>query len=241
MEQSAMGGRAVSINPVAGRGIWQGMIFSKSLTFDSDELDAVGVANDHCQNAGNAETQFIERLKSGDPEAFDSLVDRYGNAVFGMLLRITGDREEASDLTQETFIRAIKGIAKFRGDAGLKTWLFRIAINQSKNRFRWWKRRKKDKTFSIDAPIGESETAFADVLESNVSNPLDDVLEKERSRKLITAIEQLPTAYRETIVLCDIQGLSYEEIAEVLDINIGTVKSRIARGRHELRSKLSDF
>ncbi|MGI8670686.1 MAG: sigma-70 family RNA polymerase sigma factor, partial [Aridibacter sp.] len=189
----------------------------------------------------SAETQFIEKLKQGDAQAFDTFVQRYTSDIYGLLYRITEDAEEAADLTQETFIKAFKAIKKFRGDAELKTWLFRIAVNQSKNRFRWWKRRKREKTVSLDAPVGNSETPLSETIQANFANPEENTLQNEREKFLKKALQELPDIFREAVVLCDIEGLSYEEISTVLEINMGTVKSRIARGREELRKKLNDF
>ena len=213
------------------------MFFSKSLTFDEEEIGNVALAT----GLISAEAEFIERLKTGDATAFDTLVTRYTGDIYGLLFRITEDAEEAGDLTQETFLSVFKAIKKFRGDADLKTWLFRIAINQSRNRFRWWKRRRREKTVSLDAPIGESETPFHETMAGNFANPEEKILRREREKFLSEALRDLPENFREAVVLCDIKGLSYEEIASVLEINIGTVKSRIARGREELRKKLKDI
>ncbi len=216
------------------------MIFSKSITFDEEELEGVSLAGSLSSSHPDVETQFIEKLRSGDETAFNTLFDRYGSHVYGLLLRITRDREEAADLTQETFLRALKGIKKFRGDSGLRTWLFRIAINQSRNRFRWWKRRRRDKTVSIDAGTNE-DAPLSERFPDRGLNPEENVLRLERKRRLLDAIDALPAAYREAVVLCDIQGLSYEEISRVLEIGMGTVKSRIARGRRALRKILNDI
>jgi len=217
------------------------MIFSKSMRFDEEELKGVGLTAGLSSSRSGAETQFIEKLKSGDTRAFDALVDQYGGHVYGMLLKITKDPEEAADLTQETFLRALKGIKKFRGDSGIRTWLFRIAINQSRNRFRWWKRRKKDEIVSIDTKLGDTESTLADVIPDQSTDPEQDLVNSERHRQLTKAISELPEAYKEAVILCDVKGCSYEEIAGILEIGIGTVKSRIARGRRELRLKLSDI
>lgn len=217
------------------------MFFSKSLTFEEEEITGVALATGLTSAVSTAETQFIERLKAGDANAFDTLVTRYTNDIFGLLFRITEDAEEAGDLTQETFLSVFKAIKNFRGDADLKTWLFRIAINKSRNRFRWWKRRKHEKTFSLDAPLSGSETPFHETMSGNVANPEEKILQREREKILINALGNLPDIFRAAVVLCDIEGLSYEEIASVLGINIGTVKSRIARGREELRKKLVDI
>lgn len=186
-----------------------------------------------------AEDQFLERLKHGDAAAFEQLVAERTGDIYGLLFRLTGDAEEARDLAQETFLRAFQAIEKFRGDADLKTWLYRIAINQARNRWRWWRRRRRDATVSLDAPVGEREQTVATHLEdANASDPEQETLARERQSQLREALHGLRSAYREAVVLRDIEGLTYEEIAATLQINIGTVKSRLARGRLELRRKL---
>ena len=186
-----------------------------------------------------AEDQFLERLKRGEAAAFEQLVADRTSDIYALLFRLTGDAEEARDLAQETFLRAFQAIQKFRGDADLKTWLYRIAINQARNRWRWWRRRRRDATVSLDAPVGEREQTVAMRLEdTNANDPEQETLARERERQLREALQGLRTAYREAVVLRDIEGLTYEEIAATLQINIGTVKSRLARGRLELRRKL---
>jgi len=213
------------------------MFFSKSLTFDEEEITRIALAT----GLTSVEAEFIESLQAGDAKAFDTLVTRYSGDIYALLFRITEDAEEAGDLTQETFISVFKAIKKFRGEADLKTWLFRIAINQSRNRFRWWKRRRREKTVSLDAPFGDSETPIHETMSGNFANPEESILRREREQFLSRALRDLPEVFREAVVLCDIEGLSYEEIASVLEINIGTVKSRIARGREELRKKLFEI
>ncbi len=219
----------------------QEMFFGKSITFDEEELGKVALAAGTISVRASVESGFIEKLKSGEADAFDTLVVRYSADIYALLIRLTQDAEEASDLTQETFLSALKSIEKFRGEADLKTWLFRIAINESRNRFRWWKRRRREKTDSLDMPVGRGETALSDTLSSKLANPEETILQREREKQLTKALRGLSDIFREAIVLCDIEGLSYEEIAVALDINIGTVKSRIARGRDELRRKLNDI
>ena len=217
------------------------MIFGKSIAFDQEGLGEVASAayDKHVFEA--AEAEFLERLRNGEPEAFDNLIIRYSGDIYAVLYRITESAEDAADLTQETFLSALRSIKGFRGDSELKTWLTRIAINHSRNRFRWWKRRKKDATISLDSPIGDSETRLADSIAGENESAEDSVLRRERETALRKALSQLPEHYREAIVLCDIEGYSYDEIAAALEINIGTVKSRIARGRDELRKRLSDL
>lgn len=214
------------------------MFFSKSITIDQEDINSVAIAAHPAAVQTTAEEEFIEKLKSGDASAFDTLVMRYSDDLYGLLYRLTEDAEEAGDLLQETFLSAIKAIKKFRGEADLKTWLYRIAINESRNRHRWWKRRKKEKTFSLDAPIGESDTPFSETMSGTTATPEENALRLEREKLLVIALNDLPDIFREAVILCDIEGFSYEEIANTLEINLGTVKSRIARGREELRKKL---
>lgn len=219
------------------------MFFSKSMTFDEGELTSVGVSATQVSSARPAvETEFLERLKDGDAQAFDTLVVRYSADVYAFLIRLTEDVEEAQDLTQETFLRALKSVKNFRGDADLKTWLFRIAINESRNRFRWWKRRKSNVTISLDAENPLTETPMSETLTSkSAANPETETLRREREKALRQALLELPENFREAVILRDIEGFTYEEIAVALEANVGTVKSRIARGREELRKKLNGF
>ena len=187
-----------------------------------------------------AEVQFIERLKRGDAEAFETLVNERSGEIFGLLYRLTENVEEARDLTQETFLRAFQSIVHFRGESDLRTWIYRIAINQARNRWRWWRRRRRDATVSIDAPeIGGGRLGLVATLKSTTAkDPEQDTLASERDRALKKALSTLKRVYREAVILRDIEGFAYEEIATTLDISVGTVKSRLARGRQELRRKL---
>ena len=187
-----------------------------------------------------AETQFIERLKRGDAAAFETLVNERSGEIYGLLYRLTENVEEARDLTQETFLRAFQSIDHFRGEADLRTWIYRIAINQARNRWRWWRRRRRDATISIDEPeIGGGRLGLVATLKSTTAkDPEQDTLANERERALKKALGTLKRVYREAVILRDIEGFAYEEIATALDISVGTVKSRLARGRQELRRKL---
>ena len=187
-----------------------------------------------------AETQFIERLKRGDAAAFETLVNERSGEIFGLLYRLTENVEEARDLTQETFLRAFQSIAHFRGESDLRTWIYRIAINQARNRWRWWRRRRREATVSIDAPeIGGGRLGLVASLKANTTrDPEQDTLLSERERALKKALSSLKRVYREAVILRDIEGFAYEEIAATLDISVGTVKSRLARGRQELRRRL---
>jgi len=187
-----------------------------------------------------ADIQFIERLKRGDAAAFETLVNERSGEIYGLLYRLTENVEEARDLTQETFLRAFQSIVHFRGESDLRTWIYRIAINQARNRWRWWRRRRREATVSIDAPeIGGGRLGLVATLKSNtVRDPEQDTLLSERERALKKALGSLKRVYREAVILRDIEGFAYEEVAAALDISVGTVKSRLARGRQELRRKL---
>jgi RNA polymerase sigma-70 factor, ECF subfamily len=188
----------------------------------------------------SAEEQFLERLRAGDALAFNRLVEERHGDIYALLYRLTEDPEEARDLTQETFLQAFRHLASFRGDADLRTWLYRIAVNQARNRWRWWKRRRRDRTVSLDAPVSEDiDTPFSAGLAADAGlDPERQALARERELALHAALKSLSRPYREVIVLRDIEGLSYEEVATTLDLNTGTVKSRLSRGRNELRRRL---
>jgi len=218
------------------------MVFSKSITFDDEEIGRAMVSASSIAAARTLDdAPFIERLKSGDAAAFDNLVERYSGDIYALLFRLTSNAEDARDLTQDTFLRALRSISGFRGDAELKTWLFRIAINESRNRFRWWKRRRREVTISLDATIGDSDTSYSDTIAESSMSPEDSALMREREYALKAALLDLAIIYREAIILCDIEGMTYDQTAGALGVGIGTVKSRISRGREELRRRLKDF
>jgi RNA polymerase sigma-70 factor (ECF subfamily) len=186
-----------------------------------------------------SENQFLEKLRRGEAAAFEQLVAEHSSDVYALLFRLTSDAEEARDLTQETFLRTYQNIDRFRGDASLKTWIYRIAINQARNRWRWWKRRKRDVTISLDATDEQREKPLVTTLPNNDDlNPEQEALAREREGQLRDALIGLRHSYREAVILRDVEGFSYEEIAATLQISIGTVKSRISRGRMELRHAL---
>ena len=185
------------------------------------------------------ETQFIERLKRGEAAAFEVLVAERSGEIYGLLYRLTENNEDARDLTQETFLRAFQSIGQFRGDADLRTWIYRIAINQARNRWRWWRRRRRDVTVSLDSKSELRDQPFASTLRAqDTDTPEQTTLARERERVLRSALQAIGQLYREAVILRDIEGLTYEEVSVALGISIGTVKSRLARGRKELRRRL---
>jgi len=188
----------------------------------------------------SADTALLEKLRSGDAAAFERLVAERSGELYALLYRLTADAEEARDLTQETFLRAFQSISRFRGEANVKTWLYRIAVNQARNRWRWWRRRRRDATVSLDGSDRPDQQSLTDrVRNEAVADPEQVTLAHEREEQLRDALLELRPSYREAVILRDVEGLTYEEIAATLQINVGTVKSRLSRGRLELRKKLS--
>lgn len=202
------------------------------------ELEQVATAT-AVEQRPTLEEQFIERLRRGESAAFEVLVAERSTEIYRLLYRLTENTEEARDLTQETFLKAFQNIGHFRGDSDLRTWIYRIAINQARNRWRWWRRRRRDTTVSLDSDGANGHRGLLETLRSgSISSPEEQTLLHEREKALRDALKSVGRVYREAVILRDIEGFTYEEIAETLDISVGTVKSRIARGRQELRRKL---
>jgi RNA polymerase sigma-70 factor (ECF subfamily) len=184
------------------------------------------------------ESSLQARLKAGEIAAFDEIVEEYQPLVYALSLRILGDAEDARDVAQETFLKIYRHFGSFRGEASLKTWICRIAINQARSNERWWRRRRRSETTSLDAPLGlggENEQSPSDYLPSAEATPEAEAILRERRWQIERALSNLKKDFRIAVILRDIEGLSYEEIAYVTQVSVGTVKSRIARGREMLR------
>ena len=184
------------------------------------------------------EAGLISRLRARELDAFEELVAEFERPVFSLCLRLLGDAEEARDAAQETFLKVYRGLGSFRGEAGLKTWIYRIAINQAMNQRRWWRRRHRDDTISLELTRGQGETTLGHLLPGGAASPEAQAISSERERSIMRALGEIKPEYRIALVLREIEELSYEEIAQTLSISIGTVKSRIARGREELRRRV---
>ncbi len=184
---------------------------------------------------GQDEAELVTELQAGSDAAFDWLVTYYHTAVYNLVARMTGDATEAADVTQEIFLKAFRGVRGFRQGSSLKTWLYRIAIREALNHRRWWWRHRRQQT-SIDA---ESDTAQAPLeLEDLGPTPFDQLATREIQQAVQLALKSVPAVFRSAVLLRDLEGLSYEEVAEVLEVSVGTVKSRILRGRRALRKVL---
>jgi RNA polymerase sigma-70 factor (ECF subfamily) len=193
------------------------------------------------EGAVAAAARLIIRAKAGDTTAFDQIVIEHQRRVISLAWRLLGNREDARDAAQETFLKVYRGVSSFRGESGLKTWIYRIAINQAMNQRRWWRRRHRDETVSLDLSRNDSDTTLGNSLPAPLASPEQMAIDGERERRIMSALAEIKQEYRVALVLREIEELSYEEIAETLGISIGTVKSRIARGREELRRRVKDL
>lgn len=184
---------------------------------------------------GQDEAELVTELQAGSETAFDWLVTHYHGPVYNLILGMLGDTADAADAAQEVFLKAFKGIRHFRQGSSLKTWLYRIAIREALNSRRWFKRHLQ-KNVSIDA---EPEEGYAPIdVEDESATPFDQLAAQEIQVAVQGALQQVPEVFRGAVILRDLEGLSYEEVAEVLDVSVGTVKSRILRGRRALKEIL---
>jgi RNA polymerase sigma-70 factor (ECF subfamily) len=184
---------------------------------------------------GRDESELVTELQAGSETAFDWLVTHYHGPVYNLILSMLGDTSDAADGTQEVFLKAFRGIRCFRQGSSLKTWLYRIAIREALNHKRWFKRHLQ-KNISIDAEPEEGRSAIE--IEDLGATPFDQLAAREIQQAVHHALQEIPEVFRGAVILRDLEGLTYEEIAEVLECSVGTVKSRILRGRRALREFL---
>jgi RNA polymerase sigma-70 factor (ECF subfamily) len=183
---------------------------------------------------------LIEKFKVGERWAFDRLVEKYSSRAYQIAYGVLGSKEDAEEVAQDVFVRIHRALPKFRGDSEFTTWMYRIAMNLARNKYRWNKSRGSQKNISIDAPLDGSDSDDGrriDVPETGM-NPEEYVGLDEFERRAMDEIKQLPDLYREALVLRNVEELSYEDIASLLGCKLGTIKSRIARARGELRKRL---
>lgn len=176
-------------------------------------------------------------LKKGIMD-FDEIVDRYEKPIYNLIFRLIGDREEAADLTQDTFVAAFKAMSSFREEASVRTWLCRIAVNRCKNKYKEYDRRRGLEGGSLDAGFVEEQTEWGMRCGATPQVALE---RKELRERIERAISQLPSDYRIVVVLRDLQGLSYEEIAQAAELSVDVVRTRLARAREMLRRKLAPY
>jgi RNA polymerase sigma-70 factor, ECF subfamily len=184
---------------------------------------------------GRDEAELVTELQAGSETAFDWLVTHYHGPVYNLILSMLGDPADAADGTQEVFLKAFRGIRQFRQGSSLKTWLYRIAIREALNHRRWFKRHLQ-KNVSIDMELEEGQPHIE--IEDLGATPFEQLASLEIQAAVHTALQQVPDVFRTAVILRDLEGLSYEEVAEVLECSVGTVKSRILRGRRALKEIL---
>jgi RNA polymerase sigma-70 factor (ECF subfamily) len=184
-----------------------------------------------------AEAALVERLKAGDESAYELLLERFQQPVYSLVYRLIDDPDDACDVTQEVFLKVFRNIGNFRAECTLKTWVYRIAVNEAHNRRRWFGRHRKPE---VGLEADDSGRGWLDTLSDQTRSPFDLVLNEERRVAIEKALLELNPVFRSAVVLRDLEDLSYEEIADVLDVSLGTVKSRILRGRESLRRILME-
>jgi RNA polymerase sigma-70 factor, ECF subfamily len=196
------------------------------------EAGAIGWAE-----VSTGEAALIQRCAAGEESACAELVASHERMVFQLALHLLGDRDEALDLSQEVFLRVFRTLPSFRGQSALRTWIYRIAINQARNRQRWWRRRRRSDQVQLEQHVLD----HGELPQPGDNTAPDHVLaQKEMARRLWAALDALPFDQRTVIVLREIDGLSYDEIAESLSVAVGTVKSRLTRARQTLRGQLRE-
>lgn len=187
-------------------------------------------------DVGGREASLIQRCAARDEDACAELVSEHQRMVYQLSLNLLNDHNEALDLSQEVFLRVFRTIHTFRGHSSLRTWMYRIVINQARNRQRWWRRRHKAQQVSLDQHIQD----HGDLPDAVDSGPDRLVGQKQLAERIRQALDRLPFDQKTAIVLREIDGLSYDEIGFSLGIAVGTVKSRLARAREGLRAQLRD-
>jgi RNA polymerase sigma-70 factor (ECF subfamily) len=193
------------------------------------------------ESAPVPDTELVQRFVAGDEEAFVEIMRRYQAKIFAVAHSLLHNHADAEEITQDTFVRAHRNLPRFRGDSSLATWLHRIAVNLARNRYWYFFRRRRHCTLSLDCPIGEDgDATLADLFASGTPDPAHESSREEFAELVSTCMEKLDSHHREILTLRNLHNRSYDEIAQQLGINPGTVKSRIARARERLRARLAE-
>jgi RNA polymerase sigma-70 factor, ECF subfamily len=194
--------------------------------------------------ARSEEAAIVAELKAGSETAYAWLIGEFQRPVYGLVYRVVSDPADAADTTQEVFLKVFRGMKHFHGESSLKTWIYRIALHEAANRKRWWFRHKAQET-SIEPADSEavslSDEALQLALTDRHDSPFDNVAHREVQLRVDTELRRVPEPYRTSLILRDLEEMSYEEIAEILQVSLGTVKSRITRGRQALKKLLAPY
>jgi RNA polymerase sigma-70 factor (ECF subfamily) len=190
------------------------------------------------------ESAIVADLKAGSEEAYAWLIGEFQRPVYGLVYRVVSDPADAADTTQDVFLKVFRGMKHFHGESSLKTWIYRIALHEAANRKRWWFRHKSHETSiePVDADGGaSSDEAMQVALTDRHDSPFDNVAHREVQLRVGAELRRVPEPYRTALVLRDLEDMSYEEIAEILQVSLGTVKSRLTRGRQALKKRLAPY
>jgi RNA polymerase sigma-70 factor (ECF subfamily) len=189
--------------------------------------------------AGTAasESGLLERCRRGDAEAFARLVALHEGMVFNLAARLLGDAEEARDLSQEVFLQVFRTLGRFEGRSSLRTWIYRIVVNQCRNRQRWWRRRRRDRSLPLQDLTDAQEARLSEGPDRE-QGPQHELERRDRAREVQEALAGLSFDHRAILMLREVEGLSCEEVAGTLGLRAGTVKSRLARAREALRRRV---
>lgn len=180
---------------------------------------------------------LLDGLRRGDEQAYEALIERFQHPVYSLVYRLMSDPSDAGDVVQEVFLKVFRRVGTFRGQSSLKTWIYRIAVNEASNHRRWFSRRRGQE-IGLDEDQGDGRTLEQTLHDQNPS-PFEITLDHETQECIEAVLQEMRPAFREAVVLRDIEGLAYEEIADILQVSLGTVKSRILRGREALRERLA--
>jgi len=189
------------------------------------------------------EAAIVAELKAGSEEAYAWLIGEFQQPIYSLVYRTVSDPADAADTTQEVFLKVFCGMKHFHGESSLKTWIYRIALHEASNRRRWWFRHKSRET-SIEPGMNDLANAVAamkDSLADDSDSPFDRVAHEEVRARVEDELRKVPEPYRTTVILRDLEEMSYEEIAEITQVSLGTVKSRLTRGRMALKQRLNSF
>lgn len=194
----------------------------------------------------NEDSALVAELQAGSERAFAELIAQYHQPLYSLIVRSLQDPADAADITQEVFIKVFRNIRSFHGDASLRTWLYRIALHEASNQRRWWSRHKRQE-IAMEAPYcsrceaeAEDDTqSLGSTLSDAGASPFDCASQQEVRVRVEAALREVPEVFRTVVVLREMEGFAYEEIAEILGVNLGTVKSRLTRGRAALRMLLA--
>lgn len=188
------------------------------------------------------EASIVAELKAGSEPAYAWLITHYHQPVYSLVYRVVNDPADAADTTQEVFLKVFRGIKRFNEQSSLKTWIYRIAVHEACNRKRWW-RRHKSREVALEAPVNEQSEHAAysgeESLEDGSPSPFEQLATLEMRERVEQELRRIAEPFRTTVILRDIEELSYEEIAEVMQVSLGTVKSRLTRGRAALKERLA--